>query len=69
MVVFQNKDGVSFALKLNGSKLKGREIRVMNCSKGDKMKDSNKQKSISFLLNIETWCFATFYVAVKVSNS
>ncbi|XP_052777851.1 RNA-binding motif protein, X-linked 2-like [Mya arenaria] len=54
-VTFEDKDGVGFAMKLSGQKLKGRELRVMACSSSAGHEKKHKQVKISF-------CFSKLYV-------
>ncbi|XP_052766958.1 uncharacterized protein LOC128207837 [Mya arenaria] len=46
-VTFEDKDGVGFAMKLSGQKLKGRELRVMACSSSAGHEKKHKQVKLA----------------------
>ena len=48
-IIFQDTDAVAFALRLNGSKIAGRELRVMQCLPNPKKSVLERKKDkISF---------------------
>ena len=47
-ILLQDTDAVTFAARLNGSTLEGREIRVMQCQQNPTKSVVDRNKTISF---------------------
>ena len=48
--IWKDKDSVQFALKLNESELKGRQLRVMRCDARKAKKQKNKVSFYFYIL-------------------